>query len=110
LPLPERNQNKTWKLGISLDGCVPEVFDCKDIVSWSIDIFIQNQRGIILHNKSYIYLAPSTFKKMLESPELTVKFKGDEARIFLKENNNGLEILEEYLEDPSTITEDISKI
>jgi hypothetical protein len=47
---------------------------------------------------------------MLKLPELTVTFKGDEARSFLKEKNNGLELLQEYLEDPSTMPEDISRI
>jgi hypothetical protein len=109
-PLPERNENKTWTSGISLVGCIPKVFDCKDIVSWCIDKFIQNRREILLHNGSHISLAPSTFRKMLKLPEPTITFKGDEARSFLKEKNNGLELLQEYLEDPSTMPEDISRI
>jgi hypothetical protein len=47
---------------------------------------------------------------MLKLPETTVTFKGDKARRILKEKNNGLDILQEYLEDPSTMREDISKI
>jgi hypothetical protein len=97
LPLPERNENKTWTSGIALVGCVPEVFNCKDIVSWCIDKFIQNQRVILLHNKSHISLAPSTFRKMLKLLEPTITFKEDEARSFLKEKNNRLELLQEYL-------------
>jgi hypothetical protein len=47
---------------------------------------------------------------MLKLPEPTITFKGDEARNFLKEKNNGLELLQEYLEDPTTMPEDISRI
>jgi hypothetical protein len=47
---------------------------------------------------------------MLKLRELTITFKGEEARSFLKEKNNGLELLQEYLEDPSTMLEDISRI
>jgi len=42
--------------------------------------------------------------------EPSIIFKGDEYRSFLKENNNGLELLREYIEYPSTMPEDISKI
>jgi hypothetical protein len=110
LPLPERNENKTWTSGIVIDICVHEFFDCKDIVSWCVDKFIQNRREIFLQNGSCVSLAPSTFTKMLKLPKLTITFKGNEAKIFLKEKNNGLDLLQEYLEDPSTMPEDISII
>jgi hypothetical protein len=110
LPLPEKNENKIWTSGISLAGCVPEVFDCKEVISWCVDKFIQSRRVIQLHSESPISLAPSVFRKMLKLPEPTITFKGDEARNFLKEKNNGLELLQEYLEDPTTMPEDISRI
>jgi hypothetical protein len=47
---------------------------------------------------------------MLKLLESTITFKGDEARSFLKEKNNGLDLLQEYLEDPATMSEDISRI
>jgi hypothetical protein len=47
---------------------------------------------------------------MLKLPEPTITFKRDEARSFLKEKSNRLEILQEYLEYPSTMPEDISRI
>jgi hypothetical protein len=47
---------------------------------------------------------------MLTLLESTTTFKGDNARIFLKERNNGLEILHDYLEDPTKMPEDISNI
>jgi len=37
-------------------------------------------------------------------------FKGDEAKEFLKERNGGLKILQEYLEDPTLMTKDLSSI
>jgi len=37
-------------------------------------------------------------------------YKGEEARNFLKRKNNGLELLQEYLHDPMTMIEDISRI
>jgi hypothetical protein len=42
-PLPGRNENKIWTSGISLVGCVPEVFDCKEIVSWCTDKLFQDE-------------------------------------------------------------------
>jgi hypothetical protein len=47
---------------------------------------------------------------MLKLLEMTITFKGGKSKSFLKEKNNGLKLLQEYLEDPSTIPEDISKI
>jgi hypothetical protein len=64
----------------------------------------------MLPNGPYIFLVPSTLRKMLKLPELIITFKGDKARSFLKEKNNGLELLQEYLEDPSAMPKDISRI
>jgi hypothetical protein len=50
------------------------------------------------------------FRKMLKFPEPTITFKGEEARNFLKNKNNGLDLLQEYLEDPATMPVDISRI
>jgi hypothetical protein len=47
---------------------------------------------------------------MFKLPEPTITFKGDEAKSFLKERNNGLELLQEYLEDPTMMPEDLSNI
>jgi hypothetical protein len=40
---------------------------------------------------------------MLKLPEPTLTFKGEEARDFLKKINNGLDLLQEYLEDPAAM-------
>ena len=47
---------------------------------------------------------------MLKLLESTITFKGDEAKSFLKERNNGLELLQEYLEDPKMKPEYLSNI
>jgi hypothetical protein len=98
----ERSSTIFGHQGISLAGCVPEVFDSKELVSWCIDKFDKNQRIIQLQGESPISLAPSVFKKMLRLPEMTMTFKGDEAKYFLKERNGGWELLQQYLEDPTS--------
>jgi hypothetical protein len=87
-----------------------EVFDSREIVSWCVDKFDQNRRMIQLQGESLISLSPSVFKRMLKLLEPTITFKGDEARSFLKEKYSGLELLQEYLEDPTTMPQDISNI
>jgi hypothetical protein len=47
---------------------------------------------------------------MLKLPEPTITFKGEEERNFLKNKNNGLDLLQEYLEDLATMSVDISRI
>jgi hypothetical protein len=47
---------------------------------------------------------------MLKLPKPTITFKGEESRNFLKEKDNVLELLQEYLEDPTTMSKDISRI
>jgi hypothetical protein len=69
-------------------GCIPEVFECKDIVTWCVDKFIQNKRVITLQNSSPISLVPSIFREMLKFPEPNLAYKGEEARNFLKRKNN----------------------
>jgi hypothetical protein len=47
---------------------------------------------------------------MLKLPEPNLTFKGEEVRDFLKKRNNGLDLLQEYLEDPAVMPIDITKI
>jgi hypothetical protein len=93
--LPDKFNNNVWTYGIGLTGCVPEVFECKDIVTWFIDKFFQNIRNIPLQSNSPVSLAPSDIKKMLKLPE---------------KKNNGTDLLQEYLQDPTTMSEDLSRI
>jgi hypothetical protein len=70
--------------GIALEGCVPEVYDFKELVSWCIDKFDKNQENNSVARGSPISLAPSFFKRMLRLPEPTMNFKGDEAKEFFE--------------------------
>jgi len=47
---------------------------------------------------------------MLKLPEPNITYKGYEARNFLKGRNNGIELLQEYLQDPIEIPKDLSII
>jgi hypothetical protein len=44
---------------------------------------------------------------MMKLPEPTLTFKGEDWRDFLKKNDNGLDILPKFLDNPVTIPEDI---
>jgi hypothetical protein len=55
-------------------------------------------------------LAPSIFREILKFLEPNLVYKGKEAEKILKIKNNGIELLQEYLHDPASILEDISKI
>jgi hypothetical protein len=60
-----------------------------------------------LQGDSPIYLSPSIFKRMLKILKPMITFKGDGARNFLRERDNGVELLQEYLEDLAIMPEDI---
>jgi hypothetical protein len=99
-----------WTSWIALVGCVPEVFDCKEIVAWCVDKYVLNQRAIQLRGHSPISLSPQVFCKMLMLSEPTLSFKGEDCRDFLKKHNNGLNLFPEYLENPASIPVDITRI
>jgi hypothetical protein len=105
-----KEKNRVWTSEIVLAGCVPEVFECKDIVTWCIEKFIQNRRVVAFQNSSPISLAPSIFIEILKFPDPNLFYKGEEARNFLKIKNNRIDILQEYLHDPALMPEDISII
>jgi len=110
LSLLGRGNNKMWTSRIVLLGCVPEVFECNDILTQCIDKFVQNRRVIVLLNSSPISLVSSIFKEMLKLPDPNMAYKGEEARHFLKRKNNGIKLLQGYLHDPASIPEDITSI
>jgi hypothetical protein len=89
---------------------VPEVFDATELVIWCTDNYEKNQRIIQLQGQSLISLVPSTFSRMLRLPEPTMTFKAEEAKDFMKSRNGGWDLLPQYLEDPTTMPEDISTI
>jgi hypothetical protein len=47
---------------------------------------------------------------MLNLPQPTLTFKGEYSRDFLKRNENGLDLLLEFLENPMTIPKDITRL
>jgi hypothetical protein len=99
-----------WTSGTALVGCVLEVFNCKEIVAWCVDKYIPNQRAIQLQVHSPIYLSPQVFHKMLKLLETTLAFKGKDYIDILKKHGNGLDLLLEYLENPTSIPVDITRI
>jgi hypothetical protein len=109
-PTAQKDGNVIWTSGIARVGCVPEVFDCKEIVAWCVDKYVPNQRIIQLQGHSLISLSPQVFRKMLKLPEPTLTFKGEDCREFLKKYNNGLDLLPEYLENPASVPTDITRI
>jgi hypothetical protein len=56
-----------WTSRIVCAGCVPEVFDCKELVTWCVEKYIPSQRIIQLQYHSPISLSPQLFHKMLNS-------------------------------------------
>jgi hypothetical protein len=47
---------------------------------------------------------------MLKFSELTLTFREQDCKQFLEKHDNGLDILAEFLEDPKTGPEDITKL
>jgi len=47
---------------------------------------------------------------MLKLLEPRITFKGDDTKSFMKARNGGLELLQDYLKDPTMMLEDISSI
>jgi hypothetical protein len=65
-----------WTSGIVHVGCFPEVFDCKDLVSWCTNKFILDKRIIPLRDRSSVSLSPQVFCQMLRLSEPTLTFRG----------------------------------
>jgi len=99
-----------WTSGIALAGCVHEVFDCKELVSWCAEKYISSQRIIPLHDHSPVSLSPQGFHKMLRLSEQTLTFIGQDCKHFLDKHDNELDILPKFLENLTTVPEDITKL
>jgi hypothetical protein len=91
-------------------GYVPEVFVCKEVVYWCAEKYIPRQIIIPLCDHPLVSLSPQVFRKMLKLPEPTLAFRGQDCKKFLEKHENGLEILAEFLEDPTTVPEYITKL
>jgi hypothetical protein len=99
-----------WTSGITRAGFVPKIFDCKEVVSWCAEKYIPGQRIIPLRNHSLVSLSPQVFRKMLKLSEPTLTFKGQDCKQFLEKHDNGLDILIDFLEDPTTVPKDITRL
>jgi hypothetical protein len=85
-----------------------EVFDCKELVTWCAKRYIPSQQIIQLQDHSPVSLSPQVFHKMLRLLKPTLTFKGKYFMEFLKNNDNGLDLLPEFLENPVVIPKDIT--
>jgi hypothetical protein len=99
-----------WTYRIACAGYVPEVFDYKEVASWCTEKYIPSQRIIPLRDHSHVSLSPQVFRKMLKLSEPTLTFRGQDCKQFLEKHDNGLDILVKFLEDPTTVPEDIKKL
>jgi hypothetical protein len=99
-----------WTSGIAHAGDVTEFFDCKEMVSWCAEKYISSQRIIPLREHSLFSFSPQVFHKMLRLSEPTLAFRGQDYKKFLEKHDNGLDLIPEFLEDPTTVPEDITKL
>jgi hypothetical protein len=104
---PTAQNEVIWTSGIARAGYVPEFFDCKESVSLCADRYISDQRIIPLWDRSSISLSPQVFRHMLRLSEPTLTFKGEDSKRFLRNHNNRLDLLPEFLEDLMAVPEDI---
>jgi hypothetical protein len=63
-----------------------------------------------LQDHSLASLSPHAFCKMLRLAEPTLTIKGEDYREFLKKHDNWLDLLPEFLENPTTIPKDITRL
>jgi hypothetical protein len=99
-----------WTSGIARASYLLEVFYCKEVVSWCAEKYIPIQRIIPLCDHSLVSLSPQVFRKMLKLSVPTLTFRGQDCKQFLEKHDNGLYILAEFLEDPTTVSQDITKL
>ena len=99
-----------WTSRIARASYVPEVFDCKEVVSWCAKKYNPIQIIITLHDHSPVSLSPQVFCNMLRLLHPTLTFKGQDYKQFLEKHDNGLNILSKFLKDPTTVPEDITRL
>jgi hypothetical protein len=80
------------------------------LVSWCAKKYIPIQWIIQLQDHSLVFLSPQVFCKMLKLPKPTLTFKGKDCRDFMKKHNNILDLLPDFLENPTDIPEDITRL
>jgi hypothetical protein len=107
---PSAKKEVIWTFEIACACCVPKVFGCKELVAWCAEKYIPSPWIIKLQDHYPVSLSPQVFYKILKLPEPTLTFKGEDCRDFLKNNDNGLDLLPEFFENPTTIPEDITRL
>ena len=107
---PSAQKEVIWTSKISCAGCVPEVFYCKELVFWCAEKYIPIWQIIQLQNHSPISLSPQVFYKILKLLDPTLTFKGEDCMDFLRNHDNGLDLLPKFLENLTAILEDISRL
>jgi hypothetical protein len=110
LSSPSAQKEIIWMYGIVRVGCVPKVFDCKELVTWCAERYILGRQISQLRDHSLVSLSPQGFRKMLRLLEPTLTFKGEYCRDFLKKLDNGLDLLPEFLENLTIIPKDITRL
>jgi hypothetical protein len=60
--IPTTENQIIWTFEIAHAGRVPEVFYCKDLVSWCANKFIVKKRIIPLHDGSSVSFSPQVFR------------------------------------------------
>ena len=75
-----------WESRIAHVGCVPEVFDIKELIACCMDKYVPSQRIIQIQDNSPISISPQVFRNMLKLSEPTLTFKGEDYKDFLKKH------------------------
>jgi hypothetical protein len=108
----EKKTDKLWTTGLVNVGCVPDIFDCKELVSWCARRFDCRTRMIKVttKGKNPVLLTPKVFNKMLCLPTTNKPFKLAEADTFLASQAGGANILREFLLPSANMSSDLSTI
>jgi hypothetical protein len=72
-----------WTSRIARAGCVPKVFDCKEVVSSCTEKYIPSQIIIPLREHSPVSLSSQLFREMLKLSKPTLTFRVQECKQFL---------------------------
>jgi hypothetical protein len=80
------------------------------MVSCFSDKFILEKRIIPLRDHSYVSLSPQVFLQMLRLSEPALTFIGEDCKQFLENNNNGLDLFPDLLEDLIVVPKDITSL
>jgi hypothetical protein len=93
-------------------GCILEVFDFKELVSWCTQIFDSKTRRIQVatEGKNLVVLTPKVFRRMLFLPSANKSLKLSEANAFLDSQGGGSNVLKDFLILSTKMPNDLSTI